>query len=500
MDGWRHYLKNKYNNNVTTLRTAWKNNGVTFENAEIPSLTDRGYGKSTFVTQSGVDYNNFISDAMANFELRLGKALKEGSHNRLLAGVYYSDSGEQGVMSHGDMLRLGSSPYIDMFRSVMRYQTSGSWWLHDKLLWTELDMRPPMPNPMQYYTDGLDYSADYFQTLVWRNAVTALVDWRGGFYPYDLAESWFTDPRMIEAYGKVRAGLESCIDDSVNLPAVIGVFNDEKLPFQLPGTFDYRLTRTSSMGLLRALDRSGVTYARYLLDDALDPNFTLPKICILRLPMAMTPRQSKVLLDKARQSGSILIWGYAPGELTSGAESISGFNAVPAKELADHQIVMQNAGALTTGLAGQFLGTPPPPISLNDSLRWNGAPYVITPENGDIVLGKYEGTNQAGAVMRSRDELTQIIIGRPGALSPRFIRNLAKQISVTPFSAANDEMRFGSGILAFYAERGGPRTITLPAGMKVSASPTGTEYKIAQNGFTFNAGYSDIAVFKIINK
>jgi hypothetical protein len=346
----------------------------------------------------------------------------------------------------------------------------------------------------------LDYSPEYFKTRVWRNAVAALTDLRGGFYPFDMAESWYQTSDIIQTFGEARAGLQSCIDDNVNIAPTVGVFSDEKVPFRLTGTLGYQLTRTSLMGLYRALDRSGVTYARYLLDDALDPNFTLPKICILRLPMAMTPQQSKVLLDKARQSGSILIWGYAPGALTDGAENICGFNAKPANELKDHLIIMQDAGPLTAGVTGKFLGTPPPPISMSDNNRWDDAPYVIQPEKEDVVLGKYDGTDQAGAVMRTRDGLTQIIIGRPGAISPQFIRNLARQVGVTPFSESNDEMRFGSGILAFYAERGGARIITLPIGMKVSGSPTNTKYQMTPTGFTFDSGYSDIAVFKIVKQ
>src|SRR5690606_37451022 len=114
-----------------------------------------------------------------DFILGLGKSLKEGSDGRLLAGVYYSDSGEQGVISHGAMNRLTHSPHMDMVRSVMRYQTSGSWWRHDKLTWAEPDMRPPMPHPMQYYTAGVEYSPRDFESLVWRNAVMALTDLRG---------------------------------------------------------------------------------------------------------------------------------------------------------------------------------------------------------------------------------------------------------------------------------------------------------------------------------
>lgn len=498
LEGWRNYLKEKYNGDISQLRAAWKNKQVTFETAEVPSLTPRGYGKSTFVTQAGIDYNLFLSEAINDFILVLGKSAKEASNNRLLTGVYFSDSGEQGVISHGDMKQITHSPYIDMVRSVMRYQTSGSWWLHNKLTWAELDMRPPMPNQMQYYTKGLDYTPEFFETWVWRNSVMAVTDLRGGYYPYDMAESWYQTPDIIGVFGKVRAGLQSALDDNVNIPPTVGVFSDESLPFKLPGTLGYQLTRTSSFGLFRALDRSGVTYARYLIEDALDPQFTLPPICILRLPMAMHAEQSKVLLEKARQSGSIIIWGYAPGEMTDGAKSISGFNAVASDKVNDSLIVMQDAGDLTAGIAHQFLGTPPPPISLNDQLRWKGDPYVINPEQGDIVLGKYANTDQAGVVMRKRDGLTQLIVGQPGAFSPQFIRNLAKQVGVTPFSTSNDEMRFGSGILAFYAEKGGTRNIILPAGMKVAASPTNTKYKVTPTGFTFESGYSDIAVFQIV--
>lgn len=500
LEGWRGFLRKRYGSDISRLQTAWKKSDVTFDNASVATLIDRGYGRSTLVTQQGIDYNDFLSDAMADFILGLGKSLKEGSNNRLLAGVYYSDSGWQGVISHGAMGRIANSSYIDMIRSVLIYQTSGSWWQHGKLTWAEFDMRPPMPNPMQYYTAGLGYTQEQFKTLTWRNAVMALTDLKGGFYPFDMAESWFQDPELVRIFGEVREGLQSSLDDTVNVPPTIGVFNDERVPFRLTGTLGHQLTRTSMLGLYRALDSSSVPYARYLLDDALDPTFELPKICILRLPMAITPDQAKALQEKARRSGSVLIWGYAPGAVAEGTPSsklLTGFDAQPSGKLTRRQIIMRDEGTLTKGLAGKFLGAPPAPISFNENQRWHGQPYVIQPEAGDRVLGIYDGTDQAGAVLRSRDGLTQIILGMPGAISPQFIRNLAKSLGETPFSEANDEMRFGSGILSFYADKGGPRTITLPVGMIATASPTGHQFQTTENGFTFNIGYSDVAVFKI---
>jgi hypothetical protein len=396
------------------------------------------------------------------------------------------------------MGRMMTSPYIDAVRSITWYQMSGSWQRHDKLNWCEMDLRPWMPNQMQYFTAGLEYPKSYFEKLVWRYATMALTDLRGGYYNFDLAESWYQDPEIVDVFAKVRAGLKSALDDSVNVAPAVGIFSDERVPYRLPGNGDYILMRTSSHGLYVAADRSGVPYARYLLDDALDPSFTLPKICILRLPMAMTPQEAEALRKKARASGSILVWGYGVAEAAQGKPSVKavcGFEAAPSAAVRDRQIVVADAGDLTKGLAGKFMGPPPPAIS--GVTRWRGEPYVIQPEQGDVVLGRYAGTDRAGAVMRTREGLTEIMLGRPGAMSPQLIRNLAARVGVKAFSTADDEMRFGSGILAFYADKGGERKVMLPEGMTVVSSPTGHAFHKTDDGFGFHIGYADEAVFKI---
>ncbi len=493
--GWRKFLKERYKNDVALLQRTWKVAGASFENATVPPLTERSYGSSDAVTPRGFDYNEFISHAIADFMIGLGNKVKEGSQNRLLTGVYYSDSGEQGAIARGALQHILESPAINMGRSVMRHQTSGSWWRHGKLTWLELDMRPPMPSPMQYFTQGLVYTPQQFQTKVWRNAVLALTDLKGGFYPYDMAESWYQEADIIGAFGKVRAGLQSAIDDSVNVTPSIGLFTDERLPFQLPDGLGYVLTRTSAIGTYRALDRSGIPYARYLLSDALDPEFTLPKISFFRLPATVTPAQVKLLQDKAKRSGSILIWEYAPDQPTQ----IGGIPAKTDVAAQSRPLLLQDAGALTTGLNGRLLGTPPVPNSFNDALRWDEPPLVFTPQPGDKVLAHYAGTTLPGVIYSERNGVKQIAIGRPGTLSPQFMRNIAQSIGIQPFSSSDDEMRFGSGILGFYSERGGERTVTLPQGFKVAASPTGHSYKPTAHGFTYTIGYRDMAVFKIVN-
>lgn len=497
--GWRKFLRLRYNDDIARLRRDWDDATATFEGALVPGLTERGYGNSTAVSRRGFDYNEFVSQAIADFMIGLGTGLKKGSDGRLLAGVYYSDSGEQGAIARGALSQILQSRVIDMGRSVMRHQTSGSWWRHGKLTWLELDMRPPMPSPMQYFTAGLEYTPAYFETLVWRNAVMALTDLRGGFYPYDMAESWYQDPDIIKTFGKVRAGIQECLDDNVNIAPAVGVFADEHLPFRLPGTLGYQLTRTSAIGIYRALDRSGVPYTRFLLEEALDPAFTLPPVCIFRLPLALTAEQLKTVQDKAKGSGSILVWEYAPGQpLKNGDIGINGFQVKMEKAAQNLPLSMQDAGPLTAGMANTLLGTPLPPISLNDNLRWNGLPTVILPRAGDTVLARYAGTSLAGVVLHEQNGLKQIMIGKPGTLSPQFIRNLAQNAGIQPLSTDNDEMRFGSGILGFYAERGGKRNIVLPRGFKVAASPTGHNYQATPTGFTFTIGYRDMAVFKIV--
>lgn len=498
---WRAFLGEIYAGNENALRQAWGNADASFGNAGVPSPEARGY-LSKSPTRAGIDYNEFVNQALADFILGLANGLKDGSNGRLLAGVYYPDAGYNGGQPGKCAVRkMLASPYFDCMRSVMMEQLAGSMRLHNKFYMCEMDIRNPRSN-MLGHTEGLDYPYHVFQQFAWRHAARSVADKGGAYYHYDMAEGWYCDVEVVNFFGTVRSGLAKCLSDAAAPQPVIGVFIDERIALRKGGeNGDHRLMSTAINNTTHALARSGVPYARYIIDELFDEKFTLPKICLLPAPMCLTPEQGKFLREKARKGGNILIWGYGPGVLDFSkpdVRHICGFDAVTDEATRYRQIRIDGESSpLTRGLEGKLLGKAPEPMVWTYSYRWPGLSYVVKPEPGDKVLGHYAGTALAGAVWRDQNGLRELFVGFPGAFPPQLLRNLARLVDEEPFAEDDEEVCLNNGILYMYAEKGGLKKITLPRVLRPDYSPTGHKFEITPSGFVFETGCNETAVFRI---
>ncbi|MDO9541791.1 MAG: hypothetical protein Q7J98_05655 [Kiritimatiellia bacterium] len=515
---WRVFLRQMYDNDPLKLRSAWNDPAADFDSAGVPNEKERGcaFDNTKPPTRRGIDYNEFLNRKMAEFILTLGKAMKDGSNGRLLAGVYYPDCGDRAISGKNALGMILRSPYIDCIRSLARFPLNGSYWWHNKLYLKELDTRNPRVETMRSTAAGYlgypdEYDADdaykLFRDEIWRCAVLCLSERGGGYYHYDMAEGWYCDRETIEFFGQVRNRLGPCLSDAVNVEPPLAVFTDEHVSLRLPRSGDFCLCMTTSRGIYDACDRSGIPYRRYLQDDIYEDDFPLPKICIFPLPMGITSEKADLIRAKARKAGSILVWGYAPGKVADGAPSakdVCGFDAVFPQwpellftQLKDKPIIVgTSSNLLARGMEGRILGNPLPIFW--GAYRWTGVGGFVRPQPGEVGLGCYAGTNLPGLVWRDKDGLRELFVGFPGAFSPALIRNLARLAGFTPLQE-NDNCRlfFGNGLLLMISDFGGPQTIHLPQGFCVRSSPTGHAFKATRDGFTFVIGYAEPAVFEI---
>jgi hypothetical protein len=184
---------------------------------------------------------------------------------------------------------------------------------------------------------------------------------------------------------------------------------------------------------------------------------------------------------------------------SSNPSTITGFNITEEASTRNKPLVIK-AGVSDNLLTGIRAGS-----SLcywrEESGYYNN--FVSSSANGKV-LGVYGDSSSAGLMVERRTSPanhTVVWIGFPGALSPQFIRNLAKEAGMTPMLESDNEILIGSGLLGIIGIAGGTQTVHLPANYKIEKCLSGHDYTVENGILTFDLGYGDyygdVAVFSI---
>jgi len=134
---FRMWLRDQYNNDVTSLRHNWKDAEVDFHSAQIPSKEQRLqtdlYGfRDPSLSKQVIDYYRFSSQFMADRLLYFAEFIKQRTRQMKIVGAFY------GYLSYGGMFpyvlqhsghraleRILHSPHIDFLASPIAYNDRG---------------------------------------------------------------------------------------------------------------------------------------------------------------------------------------------------------------------------------------------------------------------------------------------------------------------------------------------------------------------------------------
>ncbi len=238
--------------------------------------------------------------------------------------------------------------------------------------------------------------------------------------------------------------------------------------------------------------------------DALNPALQLPKILWFPLLPDFTEDEFALVRRRADESGSVIVWGYYRPFQVGTTAAVAGYDFTyePGGAAAP---LRAGAHALTSGLEGKILGESYSGFTYGGTFRMAyESPAHITCRPGDEVLATYDGSRAAGMILRKFESgRVEIANGAPGAFSPRFFRNLARQAGAEVFSDNDNVVVFAeAGMLSVACERGGEITVRIPAGSRVVACPTGQKWTTSPDGVLrfLAANDGEIAFFKLQSK
>ena len=515
LNAFRDYLREKYVTDAA-LSAAWGFN-VTFDTAQMPSYAVRSadaISGSPLMSYNaancqGADYNKFLSVSNTRRQLAFCKAFKQGSGGRLLSGSYWPTLPAAYPLSHTDLRSMLTDPNVDF---ISRGGLLGAGF-HGKLTIDELDCRNLSSGVETWQAYDLDFipksRGEYkrqMDAMVLRATTSG-----GGYHLYDMWGGWFWHPEAMQA---VKDAVNNIVANAKEAPSLgsdyVGVFVDEDA-----GDYCGRVGRffmlsaventaqAMGWGYAAAWGRAGVPVKFFLMQDALDPNLTLPKVAIFLNPFRMDLTMANNIKTRFCNDGRVVVYMLAPGLAASGTSSnpsiITGFNISESTNTRNRPLVIK-AGVSDNLLDGIRAGS-----SLcywREEMGYYNS-FISSSTNGKV-LGVYGGTNVAGLVVERRtspDNHTVVWIGFPGALSPQFIRNLAKEAGMTPLLESDNEILIGSGLLGVIGIEGGTQVVHLPANCKIEKCLSGHSYTIQNGILTFDLGYGDyygdVAVFSV---
>ncbi|MBQ6471988.1 MAG: hypothetical protein IJJ33_08390 [Victivallales bacterium] len=492
---WGDFLRWKYGTEQR-LRTAWEDAQATFAAPVVPGNEERGNtnsGKQT--TRRGRDFVEFTSHASANLRLAASRAIKAASGGRLMTGCYAPPASS----GNYDLERMADSADVDFFIDIKRNTPSGSYLLRNKLYIGELDLRVPDTSaPLGNYL----FDEPLF-TYITRFSMGECVLRSGGmFHLFDIGEHYYSKPKWPKLFGRLQRELTDCLDDSLQVAPSLGVFFDYRATMGRTYFCANHLILTVRHATTDLAEHSGLVTQEYFARDALNPALPLPKLLYFPFMPNFTEAEFTALRSRAAKAGSIIIWGYFRPIVQTQTTTLGGFTyRYPVRQDSPRPPLIAANHELTRGLEGKVLGKSYTALTYFHTLIMDyEIPAVLDTLAGDELLARYPD-GEPGMILRrcAEDGRIEIANGAPGALSPGFLRNLARQVGAHVLCDNDDVVAFASaGTLAVSCERGGDITIHLPPGMSVQKCVTGHQWSEQDGDLRFHTPLDgDNAIFKL---
>ena len=387
--------------------------------------------------------------------------------------------------------------------------------LHGKLAIHELDLRD--------VRSGLDAWLDYdnsyiakspaeFKRQVFASFLREFAG-GGGFHMWDMWGGWFWHPETMKIFKEgIKIG-----DYITTLPPLgedyIGVFIDEDAAnhlVQLGRYFNtgavekpYFSMSLGAAGGIYPWGRTGLVVKFFVMEDALNPELTVPRVAVFLNPLTMSIDQAEKIKSRFCSDGRVVVFMSLPGIAAAGdiknPQRITGFDIredvdVTGKSL---ETVAANDPLLRGIRIGTLLGNWPTATGMG----WFASNASAVADGNAEVLAMYAGTKTPGMLVSRQKDYSIVWIGVPGAVSPALIRNIAKEAGMTPILENDNELIIGSGLLGVVGAKGGPQVVNLPNNYTIEKCLTGHSYTVENGVLEFKLGwgdvYGDVAIFAV---
>jgi hypothetical protein len=492
---FRAWLRERYQGDLGSLRAAWNNDVVTFDNAEVPSAeeqhrTQAGGLRDPRKERSVIDYYACLGELCGGLVSGFCQTVKEASQGRALAGAFFGylpelawnssffggspDSDISAVQRSGHLgLAVAlRSPHVDFIVSPYSYGFRGigghgpamppseSLRLHNKLYLFEEDSRVCTAQDQDY---GRVYTVEHSIAVLQRNMAEVVtrgqgIWWLGPHMRLDQEPSFRPVIQRFQDLGnwattldrRPSAEIAVLLDDESYLYE--SIHNDLDLPL----IFQQRLW---------GLPKLGAPADHYLLQDLIEGNVPPYKVYIMLNAFHLDARRRERLARQLHREGKVVVWLYAPGYLQDepGLEHMRDLTGITFDK-GDHAWgplvhILDFEHPITRDLSQDlFWGT---------NARINPVFHVEDPAArtlGQVVYS--QGRCKPGFVLKEFPEWSSVYSAAPNLPAP-VLRGIARWAGVHIYNDQSDVLYAARELLAVHTVAGGEREFVLPGRVEV---------------------------------
>ncbi len=469
---YRKYLKEKYRTD-SALQQAWGDTSVTLETAKL--FSEKEWQSRTFWStgRTGLDRKiadgrSFMSESIAGVNRRFALTLKKYIGKDVIVGTYYSSPlwGQAGrshlhtlaennavdavfqVSGYSYLRRLGGIGGAANF-AIAAAHSAGLIYLQ------EMDHRTPRSQLTAGWSKesvGYPETAEQFKDQIFRDAGAVLACGGDGFYYFDMFDSWYNAPELLQAIRTTANAADFSLRHRHEVPrSEAAVFLDEKERL-------VNMHPSSGAQTVTAARLSGVTPDVYLLED-LTRDIPDYKLWIIPDALTLTPEQLKSLQQKAFKRGNVILLTGSPGALSSqtpgaASEVLAQLGVkvrdrlTPVTDFTEFSPAAQDPLLQKcTGRAGVFDLFYHPGGAVNYT-RLRFSTVLTDPEF--TVLGCWNAAREAAIGVKRTGSGTIVYSAHPGGLTPQLIHNAAKEAGIMPHSEAGNAVAAGNGVISVH--------------------------------------------------
>ena len=466
---FREWVSERYGGDVTTLRRVWGDETLIPDGVEPPTMalrqaTEHRFFRHPRTAGPVIDYRTFLSDMVSRNIVRSCRIVKEETGGRKFAGVFYgyssyctTQNGFQGLA------RVLASPHVDFLCAPTAYDYrrggdpgtlistyDGSYRLHNKLYWDEVDTRTHLCTSLVHYrTATLDETVAVLQ----RSFGYSLTKGTGLWWFLLAGNATFHQAEVMDAIAEMkRAGDEAIAADRSQIHDV-AVFVDE--PSML--YTNIKSNPPLRLGLLRKtideLACMGAPYDAYLLSDLANPKLPDYKLYIFLNAFRIEAETRAAIEAKVKVAGKTAVWVYAPGYVEADGFSTGNMAAVTGMRIEMHdeddeaELALTDASHVVTSL-----------VPRHQQLGWSVGPVFSVNDPAAVALGR-TGEHVSLAV-REFDDWRSVYSMLP--LTRTLLLGLCRYAGVHVYSETFDPFSASKSYVMIHTASAGPKRIVLP--------------------------------------
>lgn len=497
-NAFRKYLKKQYSS-VAALREAWKNDTVSFENAEVPpeplrKKSEDGFFRKIEHSRQVYDYRKFMTEATVNAVLAMNRAVRKNQVSGKLCGAFYGYSmttvRQLDNLGFCGLKQVLDDPGVDFLCAPTSYDRRGgkpgeyvmnylgSLRLRKKIYYDEADMRT-------YLYQGPFWgccAATEKETLEvhWRTFGQMLTKGTNVWWFLLTGNASFHTNNIMNDIAKMTKLENELMDVSKKPVAEVAVFCDEESFNHVNSS--HRLCEFVTTAK-EMISYAGMPHDTFLLSDIGHKDMKDYKLYIFLNAYTVSDKLRETIHLKLAKNKATALWVYAPGYLNGvkQMEMLTGMkiDRIGRLSVKDFAVAAKDH-ALATNL--------PEPEEQEDFV-----PGFSVNDKNALTVAKMDGKNIM-AVKKTPFGTSIYTLLYP---TKELVRNAARMAGVHLYTDSFDTVSANENFIMLHARTGGKKNIFLPGKRKVKNLRTDVVYPETSN-LTIDMGQGETLILQLL--